>query len=130
MGSIVAYISGLVFGIGLLVSGLTEPENILRFLDLRSENWNSSLAIVMGIAVVVYGLGFRAAKKRRKPWFEATFHLPTENRMTPQLFLGALLFGVGWGLAGFCPGPAVVASAMLRPRALVFLASMIVGMML
>ncbi|MFN5010015.1 MAG: DUF6691 family protein [Gammaproteobacteria bacterium] len=123
------FLVGLVFGLGLLLSGMTEPGKVQGFLDLAGA-WDPSLAFVMGGAVLV-GLGaFALARRRTQTFLGGTLQLPKSGEIDRRLLAGALLFGAGWGLAGFCPGPALVTAAMLEPKALLFVAAMLAGMAL
>lgn len=122
-----AFVAGLVFGIGLLVSGMVSPAKVLGFLDLAGE-WDPSLAFVMAGAVAVGAIGFALAGKRSTAIFGSPMSLPTSRGIDPRLVLGGLVFGVGWGLAGFCPGPALVALGAGKLKALVFVAAMVAGM--
>ncbi|MDX1636288.1 MAG: DUF6691 family protein [Marinobacter sp.] len=124
-----ALITGLVFGLGLLVSGLANPAKVLAFLDLAGA-WDPSLALVMAAAVAVGLVGFRQARRRNQSLLGGPMRLPTANQLDRRLVLGALGFGVGWGLAGFCPGPALVALGAGELKALVFVAAMLAGMAL
>lgn len=126
---LVSFLVGLLFGVGLLVSGLANPAKVLAFLDLAGA-WDPSLMLVMGGAVVV-GLPFFAlARRRHESFLGLPLHLPGRRAVDRRLVLGSLAFGVGWGLVGFCPGPAVVALGMLNAKAAVFVASMVAGMAL
>ncbi len=130
MALVMATVAGVVFGIGLLVAGMTRPSKVIGFLDPLG-HWDPSLAFTMGGAVLVYSIGFRAIRMLRgEPWFDLRFHLPTRRDLDPQLMTGAALFGIGWGLAGLCPGPGLVAAASGASGALLFVAAMIVGMFL
>ena len=122
-----ALITGLVFGLGLLISGLANPAKVLAFLDLAGA-WDPSLALVMGAAVAVGLVGFRLARGRNRSWLGEPQRLPTATHLDKRLILGGLGFGVGWGLAGFCPGPALVALGAGELKALVFVAAMLAGM--
>lgn len=122
-----AFIAGLVFGIGLLVSGMANPEKVLGFLDLAGP-WDPSLALVMGGAVAVGLIAFNLAGKRQTSLFGDTMRLPTRQDIDKPLVLGSLGFGIGWGLAGFCPGPALVALGAGELKALVFTIAMLAGM--
>ena len=123
------FLVGLVFGLGLLLSGMTDPGKVQGFLDLAGA-WDPSLAFVMGGAVLV-GLGaFALARRRTQTFLGGTLQLPKSGEIDRRLLAGALLFGAGWGLAGFCPGPALVTAAMLEPKALLFVAAMLAGMAL
>ena len=122
-----ALITGLVFGLGLLISGLANPAKVLAFLDLAGA-WDPSLALVMGAAVAVGLVGFRLARGRNRSWLGEPLRLPTATHLDKRLILGGLGFGVGWGLAGFCPGPALVALGAGELKALVFVETMLAGM--
>jgi uncharacterized protein len=127
MGNVFALASGLIFGIGLIASGMTDPLKIKGFLDLFGA-WDPSLALVMGGAVGVAVLAFARAKRRSVSWSGAPMEIPASTVIDRRLVLGGVLFGAGWGVAGFCPGPAIVAAAAGVPAALAFLAAMLVGM--
>jgi uncharacterized membrane protein YedE/YeeE len=120
---------GLLFGWGLLLAGMTDPGKVMGFLDLFGR-WDPSLALVMGGAIGVALFAFLYAKKRTHSFLGGLLHLPRNDRIQVRLVLGALIFGVGWGLAGFCPGPGLVTTAMGEPKAVVFVLSMIAGMWL
>lgn len=123
-----ALLAGLVFGLGLLVSGMADPAKVLGFLDLAGA-WDPSLAFVMGGAIAVALPAFTLARKRRNALLTGEpMQLPTATRIDKRLLGGALLFGIGWGLAGFCPGPALVALGMGLDQALVFVLAMLGGM--
>jgi len=123
------FLVGLVFGLGLLLSGMTDPGKVQGFLDLAGA-WDPSLAFVMGGAVLV-GLGaFALARRRTQTFLGGALQLPKSGGIDRRLLAGTLLFGAGWGLAGFCPGPALVTAAMLEPKALLFVAAMLAGMAL
>ena len=122
-----AFIAGLVFGLGLLVSGMSNPAKVLGFLDLGG-HWDPSLAFVMVGAIAVATVGFALARRRARSWLDQTLDWPTARGVDRRLVLGGLVFGIGWGLAGFCPGPAIVALGQGREQALIFVASMLVGM--
>lgn len=118
---------GLLFGVGLILAGMTDPSKVLGFLDLAG-TWDPSLAFVMGGGILV-GLGaFAAAKKRTTTFFGGAMNLPTSAVIDKRLIGGSLLFGAGWGLAGFCPGPAIVSMGAGQPKAAVFVAAMLAGM--
>jgi uncharacterized protein len=127
--SIVLFLSGVLFAIGLVIAGMTQPAKVIGFLDLTGD-WDPSLAFVMGGALAVYAIAFRLIKRRSKPVFGARFQIPSRTDLTPRLLVGASLFGVGWAIAGFCPGPAIVAAGSGMEQALLFLPSMAVGMWL
>ena len=127
MMAFTSLLAGLVFGIGLIVSGMANPAKVLGFLDLAGA-WDPSLALVMGGAVGVGLLAFAVARRRRLSLLGAEMRLPTAHQIDRRLIGGGLLFGIGWGVAGFCPGPALTALGMGEIKALVFVAAMLVGM--
>jgi uncharacterized membrane protein YedE/YeeE len=118
---------GLVFGLGLLISGMTEPEKVLGFLDFFGA-WDATLAFVMAGAVAVAGCGFALARRQSAPLFAAKFSWPSRNDIDAPLIAGSALFGIGWGLSGNCPGPALVNLAGLTAPIIVFVAAMVLGM--
>ena len=120
-------LAGLVFGLGLIVSGMANPAKVLGFLDLAGR-WDPSLALVMAGAIAVGFFAFAAARTRTVSFLGAEMKLPTTRHIDRRLIVGGLLFGVGWGVAGFCPGPALVALGMGESEAIVFVAAMLVGM--
>lgn len=120
---------GVLFGLGLTVSGMINPGKIIAFLDV-SGVWDPSLIVVMAAALGVSLVGYRVVLAFEKPLFEATFQLPTKTLVDRPLLIGSALFGAGWGLSGLCPGPAITAGALLRPEVYAFLAAMIAGMAL
>ena len=124
-----ALLSGLVFGLGLIVSGMTNPAKVLGFLDLTGE-WDPSLALVMAGAIAVGFFAFLIAKNRKRSFIGAEMKLPTALAIDSRLLAGSALFGAGWGIAGFCPGPGLVALGMGEPKAIVFVAAMLAGMMI
>lgn len=119
--------AGLIFGIGLILSGMTDPGKVLGFLDLAGA-WDPSLALVMGGAILVGGVGFWWAQRRTTNLLGGELNLSQSNLIDRRLVLGSLTFGVGWGLAGFCPGPALVSLGAGQPKAIVFVLAMLVGM--
>ena len=121
------FLVGLLFGLGLILSGMTDPGKVIGFLDLFGL-WDPSLALVMGGAIAVGFFAFTLAKKRTTNFLGGLLRLPTQNQIDKPLVIGSLLFGAGWGLAGFCPGPAWVSMASGQPQALVFVVAMLVGM--
>lgn len=127
MRILMALITGLVFGIGLIVSGMTNPAKVLGFLDLAGR-WDPSLALVMAGAILAALPAFRVAARRRQSLLGEPMHLPTATRIDRRLVLGSLAFGVGWGLAGFCPGPALASLATGSVQPLIFCAAMLAGM--
>lgn len=129
MSSLSAFLAGLLFGVGLIVSGMTDPSKVIGFLDFAGA-WDPSLAFVMGGAVFVGAFGFRFAERRAVALFGGLLQLPTRRDIDRRLLLGSLTFGAGWGLAGFCPGPAVVAFGAGYDKAVVFVIAMLAGMVL
>jgi uncharacterized membrane protein YedE/YeeE len=127
MQLLIALIVGLVFGIGLIVAGMTDPAKVQGFLDLAG-NWDPSLAFVMGGAILVGLLAFRFAGKRERSLLGEVMQLPTATQIDRRLVLGSLAFGVGWGLAGYCPGPALASLASGNIKPLIFTAAMVAGM--
>ncbi|MDO9400578.1 MAG: YeeE/YedE thiosulfate transporter family protein [Polaromonas sp.] len=123
------FLVGLIFGIGLILSGMTDPGKVIGFLDLFGA-WDPSLALVMGGAIAVGVFAFALAKKRTATFLGGALHLPNSNDIDKRLLLGSLLFGAGWGLAGFCPGPAIVSLGAGQPKAAVFVLAMLAGMLL
>jgi uncharacterized membrane protein YedE/YeeE len=129
MNRITEFLVGLLFGIGLLVSDMTDPAKVLGFLDLAGA-WDPSLAFVMAGAILVGLVAFTVAKRRTRTFLGGAMHLPTSRDIDRRLMAGSLLFGAGWGLAGFCPGPGLVAMGAGEPKAALFVAAMIGGMLL
>ena len=127
MAILTAFIAGLVFGLGLLVSGMTDPAKVLGFLDVTGR-WDPSLAFVMGGAIAVGVVAFAVATRRTRSFLQLEMKLPGARRIDRRLVGGSLLFGIGWGVAGFCPGPGLVALGMGEWKALVFVAAMLAGM--
>ncbi|MEX0408837.1 DUF6691 family protein [Aquibium sp. LZ166] len=118
---------GLLFGLGLVISGMSDPAKVLNFLDLFG-TWDPSLAFVMGSAVIVAFIGFRLVLRRDAPIMGGTFHLPGKNDIDSRILVGPAVFGIGWGLGGFCPGPALTALGLGEPGTLAFLPAMFLGM--
>jgi uncharacterized membrane protein YedE/YeeE len=129
MHIIMALVAGLVFGIGLIVSGMTDPSKVIGFLDLAGR-WDPSLGFVMGGAILVGLVAFRYAAARDKSLLGDAMRLPTATHIDRRLVLGGLAFGTGWGLAGYCPGPALASLASGGSKPLIFAAAMIVGMVI
>jgi uncharacterized protein len=122
---------GLIFGFGLLLSGMSDPAKVLNFLDLAAipvGTWDPSLAFVMVGAIVVGFAGYRSVLRRPRPLFAERFHLPTRHDVDSRLVTGAAIFGVGWGLVGFCPGPALTALGFGSRSAVIFVFAMFAGM--
>lgn len=124
-----ALLVGFIFSLGLGISGMTQPQKVVGFLDLFG-NWDPSLMFVMVGAIGVHLVSYRLIRRRNSPLLSMTFHVPEKKEITPALVLGAVIFGIGWGLAGFCPGPAVTALASLSVKPLVFVVSMLGGMLI
>lgn len=123
------FLAGLLFAVGLAISGMTQPSKVVGFLDFFG-NWDPSLAFVMGGAVTINTLFWRMFHKRKHPLLAQKFHLPECTQIDRPLVLGAAIFGIGWGLGGYCPGPGIASMASLQAPALVFVAAMAVGMYL
>ena len=129
MRILLGLVSGLVFGVGLVVSGMANPAKVLNFLDVAG-SWDPSLAFVMAGAVAVSFIGFRLAWRRPPPVLAERFELPTASAIDPRLVAGSAVFGVGWGIGGFCPGPAITSLALAAPGTLVFVPAMAAGLWL
>lgn len=127
MGTFIGAIAGLVFGLGLIVSGMVQPDKVLGFLDLAGA-WDPSLAFVMGGAIGVGLPAFALAKRRRETFLGLQMQLPQSTLVDRRLVGGSVLFGIGWGLAGLCPGPALVVAGAGDAKALGFVAAMVAGM--
>lgn len=126
---VVALASGTIFGAGLALGGMTDPARVRGFLDLFGA-WDPTLAFVMGGAVMVMALAWIVQRSMQRPLFAEAFALPNRSDLTPRLIGGSALFGIGWGIAGLCPGPGFAALAIDAPSAAIFLAAMLAGMML
>src|SRR5947199_6442543 len=124
---LVGLISGFIFGLGLCLSGLADPSVVQGFLDVAGA-WNPALLFVMGAGLTVTLIGYHLIFRRGRPLWAPRFNLPTSTAIDTSLISGAVIFGVGWGLAGYCPGPAVVSLAGGRPEVLVFVTAMVTGM--
>lgn len=127
--NIAAFTVGFIFAIGLGISGMTQPQKVVGFLNLFGE-WDPSLIFVMAGAIAVHFVTYRLIRKRATPLLAPKWHVPTKTEITPALVIGSVLFGVGWGLGGFCPGPAVTSLASFEIRPFIFVISMLVGMIL
>ena len=123
-----ALVAGTVFGVGLTLAGMTDPAKVLAFLTL-DHNWDPTLMFVLASAVLTTAIGYALTDRRAAPLFDAEFHAPASKAIDQRLLAGAALFGFGWGLAGYCPGPAIVGAFVLDPRAWVFAAGLMVGML-
>ena len=124
---LIALASGLLFGFGLTVSAMVDPAKVLNFLDIAG-SWDPSLAFVMLAAIPVTAVGFAIANRRGKPLTDIFFHGPTATAIDRRLVLGSILFGVGWGLVGYCPGPALAALSLGNPATWLFVTAMLAGM--
>jgi|TARA_B110000238_G_scaffold128753_1_gene139027 uncharacterized membrane protein YedE/YeeE len=127
MNNLITLVSGLMFGTGLLLSGMANPAKVQNFLDLFGV-WDPSLAFVMGGAISITMPGYWLVTQRAKPFFTDVFHLPTSTDFDARLISGAAIFGVGWGLGGFCPGPAVTALPLAATGTIIFVITMLIGM--
>lgn len=129
MQVVMALVSGLLFGLGLILSGMTDPSKVIGFLDFAG-NWDSSLAFVMGGAILVGSVAFRLAANRPRALLGDVMRLPTATKIDRRLVLGGLTFGVGWGLAGYCPGPALASLAIGGFKPVLFVLAMLGGMLI
>ncbi|EKF73857.1 hypothetical protein A11A3_11628 [Alcanivorax hongdengensis A-11-3] len=127
--TLTAFVTGLIFGVGLLLAGMANPAKVLAFLDLAGA-WDPSLALVMVGAIAVASVGFALARNKQTAWWGDSIQIPGKRKLDRRLVLGSLGFGVGWGLAGFCPGPALVALGTGSLKAVIFVAAMLAGMAL
>ncbi|MBH5401960.1 YeeE/YedE family protein [Bradyrhizobium sp. CNPSo 4010] len=133
MAILVQFAIGLIFGLGLIVSGMSNPAKVLNFLDIggiAAGTWDASLAFVMAGAVAVTFVGFGRVLKRARPFFADRFYLPTRRDIDARIVAGPAIFGVGWGLVGFCPGPALTALGFGSLSAVIFVVAMCAGMVL
>ena len=121
-----ALAAGVLFGLGLVISGMVNPAKVIGFLDLAG-HWDPSLALVMAAAVPVTAAAYRLMGGRMAPLWDGSFHLPTQRAIDARLLAGAAIFGIGWGMAGFCPGPAITALVSADGRVVAFLAAMVAG---
>ncbi len=125
-----ALIVGVVFALGLGISGMTLPSKVIGFLDVTGGKWDPALAFVMASAVTIYAIGYRLIVKRDAPRFAPVFRLPTASTIDKRLVIGSLCFGAGWGLAGYCPGPALTSLPTGAADVLIFVGAMYTGMFL
>lgn len=125
--AIVVAVSGILFAIGLALGGMTRPSKVIGFLDVTGA-WDASLAFVMAGALVVFAIGYARIERWSEPLFDHVFRVPDKTRIDWKLIVGAMMFGAGWGLSGFCPGPALLSLVSLDVRALVFVGSMLAAM--
>ena len=131
MSLLLQFLIGLIFGSGLVIAGMSDPAKVLNFLDLAaipSGGWDPSLAFVMGGGVIVTFIGYKYVLMQQRPFFDTTFHLPKATKVDFPIVVGPAIFGIGWGLAGFCPGPAFTALGTGSISAIVFVIAMLAGM--
>jgi uncharacterized protein len=131
MSLLVQFLIGLLFGTGLVVAGMSDPAKVQNFLDLAaipSGGWDPSLAFVMGVGTLVTYLGYRFVLKQKQPLFDTQFHLPKKTALDADIMVGPAIFGIGWGLGGFCPGPAFTALGTGSTQAFIFVVAMLVAM--
>ena len=126
MNRFCSLISGLVFGLGLTISGMTNPEKVINFLNV-TRSWDPSLAFVMIGAIVASAPFFYLIKNKNKPWFAESFSWPTFKEIDSKLIVGSLLFGIGWGLIGLCPGPAIASISLIHHSSFTFILAMLAG---
>lgn len=126
--NIIGLLAGLLFGLGLLVSGMTDPVKVQGFLDVFGA-WDISLALVMGGGLIMAFFGVRLAKRQQSSWIDTPIDMPSKTVINKKLLIGAMLFGIGWGLVGICPGPGIVLLGTGQWQAYVFIPSMIIGML-
>ncbi|MDH5581139.1 MAG: YeeE/YedE family protein [Bdellovibrionales bacterium] len=129
MGIVLSFIVGVVFSVGLVISGMTNPKVVTGFLDVFGQ-WNAALVFVMAGAVITNLFLFNLIKKKNKPWFSHKFYLPTAKNIDKKLVVGSAIFGIGWGVLGVCPGPGIVNLVTGELWALIFVGSMILGMLI
>lgn len=125
--NLTALVVGFIFAIGLGISGMTQPQKVVGFLDLFG-NWDPSLLFVMAGAILVHFVTYKLIRRRSSPLLTMDWHVPTKREVTPALVTGSLLFGIGWGLGGYCPGPAVTSLASFEAKPFIFVISMVIGM--
>jgi hypothetical protein len=129
MKEFIAALLGVLFGGGLILSGMTDPEKVRGFLDVAGQ-WDPSLALVMVGAITIAAIGYVIARRRPRSWLGDPVDIPTTNTIDARLILGGVLFGIGWGLAGMCPGPALVNAGAGHRGAVIFVLAMLAGMLL
>ena len=128
MPYLVVYLAGLLFGLGIMISGMANPANVINFFDVFG-TWDPSLIFVMGGALLTTLIGYRLVLARERPWLGTCFHLPTNRDIDARLVAGAAIFGVGWGIAGFCPGGALPALGTGRADVALFVAALVAGIL-
>lgn len=126
MKIVAPFLAGILFGLGLLVSGMTNPEKVRGFLDLFG-NWQPALMAVMVSAIAVFAVAYALSNKMKQPWFHSVFHKPSLTRLDARLITGAALFGIGWGMVGLCPGPALLNIMTWQEDILIFILALLVG---
>ncbi|KTD63875.1 DUF6691 family protein [Legionella spiritensis] len=126
MYQIIAFLNGLIFGAGLTVSNMTDPNKVLNFLDITGD-WDPTLLVVMASALLTTFIGYRLINRCAKPVFAERFYLPEQKKIDGKLLIGSALFGIGWGIAGYCPGPAITALATMNTDPLYMVAGLIAG---
>ncbi|MAA80264.1 MAG: hypothetical protein CL916_13500 [Deltaproteobacteria bacterium] len=129
MNAFLSLFCGFIFAVGLGLSGMTDPNKVIGFLTLNKD-WDPSLAFVMAGAIAIHGTTYFLFRKQKKPFFAPSFSKPATSNIDSKLIIGALMFGLGWGLGGFCPGPAIVSTVSLHPKVGVFVVSMLSGFFL
>lgn len=129
MKLLLSFVVGLLFALGLGISGMTQPQKVIGFLDIFGQ-WNPALAMVMIGAIGFHGFLYPMITNRKSPILEDQFHVPTRRDVTPTLLIGAALFGAGWGLGGFCPGPGLTSLASGQNESFIFVGSMLLGMLI
>ncbi len=129
MPYIVVYLAGLLFGLGIMISGMANPAKVINFFDLAG-SWDPSLIFVMGGALVTTFIGYRVVLARKRPWLAERFYLPSNNTIDTRLIAGAAIFGIGWGIAGFCPGGALPTLGTGRADVVLFVATMLAGILI
>jgi uncharacterized protein len=129
MRLVYTFLIGIIFGTGIALSGMANPAKVLNFFDIAG-SWDPSLAFVMGGALLVTFIGYRLVLPRKAPLFDSSFHLPTSKLIDARLVGGAAIFGLGWGISGFCPGGALPALGVFHPQVWIFVAAMVAGMMI
>jgi uncharacterized protein len=129
MKNMITFVSGLIFGIGLILAGMVNPAKVIGFLDVAG-NWDASLAFVMAGALLVAFFAFKHIESKRATIFNEPIQLPNKTLINKELIIGSLIFGAGWALAGFCPGPAIVALGAGYQEALIFVIAMVAGMLI
>lgn len=128
LGYLAVFASGLLFALGLGISGMTLPQKVIGFLDFAGPDWDPSLALVMASSAGVYMIFYPLVQRLSHPLFDTRFHVPTRHDIDQPLIVGALIFGIGWGLVGFCPGPAVTALVSGQTPVFIFFVAMALGM--